>query len=71
MKYNAFKVCEEVSQRVDGGVAPGSYIKAWVTPDEDSLFFWDQEHLHHYLANKDNQKFLVHAKIITGQWKIL
>ena len=54
MKYNAFKVCEEVSQRVDAGVAPGGYIKAWVTPDEDSLFFWDQKHLHHYLANKDN-----------------
>ena len=55
MKYNAFKVCEEVSHRVDGGVAPGGYIKAWVTPDEDSLFFWDQKRLHHYLANKDNQ----------------
>ena len=55
MKYNAFKVCEEASQRVDGGVAPGGYIKGWVTPDEDSLFFWDQKHLHHYLANKDNQ----------------
>ena len=54
MKYNAFKVCEEASQRVDGGVAPGGYIKGWVTPDEDSLFFWDQKHLHHYLANKDN-----------------
>ena len=34
MKYNAFKVCEEVSQRVDGGVVPGGYIKEWVT-----LFF--------------------------------
>ena len=55
MKYNAFKVCEEASQRVDGGVAPGGYIKGWVTPDEDSLFFWDQKHLHPYLTNKDNQ----------------
>ena len=36
MKHNAFKVCEEVSQRVDGGVAPGGYIKAWVTPDKDN-----------------------------------
>ena len=38
MKHNAFKMCEEVSQRVDGGMAPGGYIKAWVTPDENSLF---------------------------------
>ena len=43
MKHNAFKVCEEVSQRFDGGAAPGGYIKAWVTLDEDSLFFWDQK----------------------------
>ena len=55
MKYNTFKVCEEVSQRVDRGVAPGGCIEVWVTLDEDSLFFWDQKHLHHYLANKDNQ----------------
>ena len=57
MKHNTFKVCEEVSQRVDGGVASGGDIKAWVTPNEDSwqsLFFWDQKHLHHYLANKGN-----------------
>ena len=38
MKHNAFKMCEEVSQRVDGGMARGGYIKAWVTPDENSLF---------------------------------
>ena len=34
-------MCEEVSQRVNGGVAAGGYIKVWVTPDEDSLFFWN------------------------------
>ena len=54
MKHNAFKVCEEVLQRVDSGVASGGYIKAWVTPDEKYLFFWDQKYLHQYLANKDN-----------------
>ena len=54
MKHNAFKVCEEVLQRVDSGIASGGYIKAWVTPDEKYLFFWDQKYLHHYLANKDN-----------------
>ena len=54
MKHNAFKVCEEVLQRVDSGVASGGYIKAWITPDEKYLFFCDQKYLHHYLANKDN-----------------
>ena len=37
MKCNAFKVCKDVSQRVDGDVAPGGCIKAWVTPDKDSI----------------------------------
>ena len=55
MKHNAFRVCEEVSQRADGKVAPGGSIKACVTADKDVLFFWDQKHLHHYLANKENQ----------------
>lgn len=51
MKYNAFKVCEEVATRVDGAVAPGGFLKAFVSTDISELFFWDKEYLTNYIAN--------------------
>ena len=78
MKHNAFKVCEEVLQRVDEGVASGGYIKARVTPDEDRLFFWDQKYQHYYLAIRrfysrwkllqESGKF--HEKSLYNGWKV-
>lgn len=53
MKFNAFKVCEEVAQRIDGEVAPQGFMKAYCTEDLKDLFFWDTRYLRDYLANKD------------------
>eukprot|EP00794_Sanderia_malayensis_P004486 gene4486-5081_t len=55
MKRNAFKVCEEVSGRIGGGgpVAPDGYLKTFVTPDCEDLFFWDKEYLRRDIDEKD------------------
>ena len=49
MKFNAFKVCEEVALRVDGSPSPDGYLKGMVTDDVDHLFFWDTQYLRKYL----------------------
>ena len=43
MKFNTFKVCEDVSQRLDGATSPGGYLKSFVTDSLDKLFFFDKE----------------------------
>jgi len=53
MKFNAFKVCDEVTGRLDGAVAPDGYMHAWTSSDKSELFFWDQKYLLNYANNKD------------------
>eukprot|EP00112_Aurelia_sp_Birch-Aquarium-sp1_P004821 Seg1546.11 transcript_id=Seg1546.11/GoldUCD/mRNA.D3Y31 product="hypothetical protein" protein_id=Seg1546.11/GoldUCD/D3Y31 len=55
MKFNAYKVSNEVSQRIDGAVAPDGYLKSFVTNDEKSLFFWDQHHLKQFTERKQDE----------------
>ena len=54
MKFNAFKVCEEVSQRLDGTTGPGGYLKSLVTDSLDKLFFFDKEYADEYLSKPKN-----------------
>ena len=42
MKFNAFKVCEEVKNRCNGATAPGGYLKAFVSKPLDEIFFCRQ-----------------------------
>ena len=58
MKFNAFKVCEEVSDRIEGAVAPHGYLKSFVTPEHEELFFWDKEYLRRYIDEKDKKKIV-------------
>ena len=55
MKNNAFHVAKEVAERVDGGVAPGGYIKSFVTLEEDKLFFWDKKYLTAFTERKPSE----------------
>ena len=52
MKNNAFYVAKEVAERVDGDVAPGGYIKSFVTLQENKLFFWDKKYLAAFTERK-------------------
>ena len=54
MKYNAFKVCEELTCRIDWATAPGGFMKAFTSSDTDELFFNNHSCLKEYLAISDN-----------------
>ena len=54
MKFNAIKVCEEVSHRLDGAPGPGGYLKSFVTDSIDKLFFFDKEYVDEYLSKPKN-----------------
>ena len=54
MKFNAFRVCEEVSFRLDGATGPGGYLRSYVTKELGELFFFDKEYLDNYLSKPIN-----------------
>ena len=56
MKYNAFKVCDELTCRIDGATSPGGFMKAFTSSDTDELFFNNHSCLKEYLAISDNAK---------------
>ena len=49
MKYNAYKVCEELTVRIDGAPGPGGYMKAYTSEKNENLFFNN----HSYLSSSD------------------
>ena len=49
MKFNAFKVCEEVKNRCYGATAPGGYLKDFVSKPLDEIFFADKQYLEEYI----------------------
>ncbi len=38
MKFNAFKVCHELTLRIDGAPAPNGFMKAYTSEKKDRLF---------------------------------
>ena len=61
MKLNAFKVCHEVADRIDGAIAPDGYMKVYESLCYmwDRVFFWNSKYLKHYTAHKDQNKMIV------------
>ena len=55
MKFNAFKVADEVAERIDCGVAPDGYMKSFASKDADKLFYWDKCYLLGFIERKNNQ----------------
>lgn len=53
MKFNAFQVAEEVSERIDCSVAPDGFMKSFVTMTADKMFYWDKEYLTNYPERKN------------------
>ena len=58
MEYNAFKVSEEIALRIDGAVAPGGYMKSYVSSNVKELFFVDTEYLHQFLNSSTEKRKL-------------
>ncbi len=59
VEYNAFKVAQDVSMRIDGSAAPSGYMRSFVTAESDSLFYWDKTYLMQYIeATKRSNKIV-------------
>ncbi len=56
MKHNAYKVCEELTCRMDGATAPRGYMKAFTSEDKGELFFNNHCYLKEYVATSAKEK---------------
>ena len=45
MKHNAFKVCDEVTDRVNGAPAPGGFMKSYTSDPLEEMFFSDEPYV--------------------------
>ena len=54
MKFNPFRVCEEVSFRLEGVTGPGGYLESYVAKELGELFFFDKEYLDNCLSEPNN-----------------
>eukprot|EP00794_Sanderia_malayensis_P003753 gene3753-4275_t len=56
MKYNAFQVCEELTCRIDGAVAPGGFMKAYTSDSAEDLFFKNHKSLKEFISKAGSGK---------------
>ena len=56
MKCNAFKVCDELSLRIDGAAGPNNYMKAYTSQKSEDLFFNNHANLKKYLAVSEKNR---------------
>ena len=68
MKFNAFKVAEEIALRVDGSPAPGGFMKGYTCCTTEQMFFTDSKYLSQYVNASDKQKKFAQALTIFRNW---
>lgn len=56
MEYNSFKVCDELTLRMDGAPAPGGFMKAYTSKRMDELFFANHQYLKDFIAAPESGK---------------
>ena len=56
----AFQVAKEVSDRIDGAVAPDGFMKSFVSSTADQLFYWDKHYLTDFMDRNNNMIFPGH-----------
>ena len=59
MKFNAFKVCDELTLRIDGVPAPNGCMKAYTSEKKNQLFFNNHEYLKQFLSSSEKNKMAV------------
>ena len=59
MKYNAYKVCDELTVRIDGAPAPGGQMKAYSSEKSENLFFNNHDYLKDYISSSDKNRMLL------------
>ena len=53
----ALQVAKEVSDRIDGAVAPDGFMKNFVSSTADQLFYWDKHYLTDFMDRNNNMIF--------------
>jgi hypothetical protein len=56
MKFNAFKVCNELMFRIEAVPAPGGYMKAYTLERNEYLFFNNHQLSKNYVAASENTR---------------
>ena len=59
MKFNAFKVCDELTLRIGGAPAPNGFMKAYTSEKKDRLFFDNHDYLKEFLSSSEKNKMAV------------
>ena len=59
MKFNAFKVCDELTMRIDGAPAPNGFMKAYTSEKKDRLFFKNHDYVKEFLSSSEKNKMTV------------
>lgn len=56
MEYNAYKVCDELTLRIDGAPAPGGHMKAYSSEKCENLFFNNHGYLKDDISSSDKTR---------------
>ena len=64
MERNAWRVAEEIAERIDGAPVLGEFIEARLTPNTDSIFFFNKEYVKEYQQSSASTKSLVQLDTI-------
>ena len=56
MEFNTYKVCEELTMKINGARAPGGYMKCYTSQKLDDMFFNDQLYLSKYLSATETKR---------------
>eukprot|EP00794_Sanderia_malayensis_P004304 gene4304-4873_t len=59
MKFNAFKVCDDLTLRIDGAPAPNGFMKSSTSERKDMLFFNNHDYLKKFLSSSEKNKMAV------------
>ena len=68
MNFKAFKVSEEVADRIGKGSNTTGFMKAYISKDSDKLVFWDLKYLQSY-ANTTGCSRLLFLFIVDVFWE--
>ena len=71
MKYYAFKVCDELTDHINGAPAPSGFMKAYTSAPSKEMFFSDEDYVKEYLhMSEQKRKDLPGANIFQQSYNI-
>ena len=56
MEYNAFKVCDDLTCRIDGAPVPNGYMKSYTSQKNEELFFSNHQRMKEFLGATEKER---------------